>query len=69
MKNHNSPLLESLHGKTIQSHHVSNSHGEVLILNFTDGTKLAVCTTFGLMDDTVKPSEHDIYVTVNDKAV
>jgi hypothetical protein len=69
MKNHNSPLLDSLHGKTIKSHHVSNSHGEVLRLHFTDGTELAVCTTFGLMDSSIKPSNDAIYVSVNDEAV
>jgi hypothetical protein len=69
MKNHNSPLLDSLHGKTIKSHHVSNSHGEVLILHFTDGTELHVCTTFGLYDKTIEEDRNAIYVTVNDEVV
>lgn len=69
MKNHNSPLLDSLHGKTIKSHHVSNSHGEVLIIYFTDGTELRVCSTFGLCDKTVEEDKDAIYVTINHIAV
>lgn len=69
MKNHNSPLLELLHGKTIKSHHVSNSHGEVITLYFTDGTELSVCSTFGLMDKSIVPDQNDIYVTINDQVI
>jgi hypothetical protein len=69
MKKHNSPLLDSLHGKTVKSHHISNSHGEVIILYFTDGTKLSVSSTFGLCDESIVPDENDIYVLVNGEAV
>jgi hypothetical protein len=69
MKNHNSPLLHSLHGKTIKSHHVSGSHGEVLHIYFTDGTEMAISSTYGLMDSSIKPDVNDIYVSVNEQAV
>jgi hypothetical protein len=69
MKNHNSSLLNSLHGKTIKSHHVSNSHGEVLHLYFTDDTELHISSTYGLIDDSIVPNEHDIHVMINDVVI
>ena len=69
MKNRKSPLLNTLHGKTIQSHHISDAHGEVLIIFFTDGSELHVCSTFGLCDESIKPDVNNIYVTINNVAI
>lgn len=65
MTNEFHPLLHSLVGKTVKKIHVSNSHGEVLQLEFTDGTQLDVCTTYGLADESVAPDKESLYVTVN----
>lgn len=69
MTNENDPRLKGLIGKTIDWVHLSNSHGENLQLSFTDGTRLDVCSTYGLLDKTVKYERDDIYVSINGEKV
>ena len=68
MLDHNSPKLRMLRGKTVYDVKVHDSHGEVLELTFTDGTRLNVCSAAGT--DIEKTSHaDDIYVGVDDVAI
>ena len=67
MRDTMSPLLQSLVGKTIKSVHVSDAHGDILYLYFTDGSHLSACSTSGL--EAEEPSGADtISVNLTDKS-
>lgn len=65
MLNSQNPQLQTLVGKTIVSVKVSDSHGEVLRLEFTDGSGLDICTYDPI---TVRKGERqldELYVGLN----
>lgn len=65
----NSQALINLEGKQIRNVNLMTAHGDVFEICFEDGTSLKVCTTFGLIDDTVEPNVDDLYITINDKPI
>lgn len=69
MLNPRSPLLDTLRGKTVASARVSQGHGEVLEITFTDGTMVHVCSTYGVSDDRISADPHSIYVSIDEVTV
>lgn len=61
--------LDTLCGKTVMVAEAHFAHGEVIELTFDDGTRLHVCSTYGLQDKTIKPDTNDIYVSLNGEAL
>lgn len=61
----NYPRLQVLVGKTIKSIHMSDAHGDVLTIDFMDGTKLAVSDYFGYEGQGHQPDE--LFVAINDQ--
>jgi hypothetical protein len=66
MKNENHPKFLGLVGKVISQVHLSNSHGDIVMLKFTDGTKFSVCSYANTGHDE-KHSADELFVSVNDE--
>lgn len=64
MNAHNYPQLQSLVGKTLSKIHMSDTQGDMLMLEFTDGTKLAVADYYGYEDRGHRPDE--LFVSINE---
>jgi hypothetical protein len=64
--NENHPKFLGLVGKTISNVHLSNSHGNIVIMEFTDGTKFSACSYANTGHDE-KYHADELYVSVNDE--
>ena len=60
-----SQRLGALVGKTVDHVLWHNSHGDVLEIVFTDGTRLCTCTFAGAETKYLNPDINDLYVSIN----
>ena len=64
MKNENHSKFIGLVGKTISHVHLSNSHGDIVQIWFSDGTKLDICSYQGTAEQKNHGLE-ELYVSVD----
>lgn len=65
MVNSHNPLLQNLIGKTISCVKVNTAHGEVLTVEFTDGSNLDICTYDPITVRKGLRQADDLYVGLN----
>jgi hypothetical protein len=64
MKNENHSKFTGLVGKTISRVHLSNSHGDIVQIKFSDRTRLHICSYQGTMEQKNHGLE-ELYVSVD----
>lgn len=68
-RTHKTEVLQTFVGKRIEKIHLSTSHGDVLEVQFEDGSTIAVCTTKDLVHNNVEFDPDDLFITANDQPV